>query len=58
VLSARAKTELSADEIGTFWHAPETQWYREQGDSIAELISKGPMIEVIFTGEQETLNTC
>ncbi len=58
VLTARAVTSLASADKRTFWSAPETRWYRERGYSLQELVSDGPMVEVIFTGDFVALNTC
>ena len=36
--------------------APETQWYRDQGFSVQDLVNDSPIVDVFFLDEYEYLN--
>jgi ribosomal protein L28 len=48
-LSARAHPIVDPDDRRTLMSAPETKWYRDQVDSVEELIEGSPIVEVFFT---------
>jgi hypothetical protein len=47
-LSARAVLVVDPQDRRQLMSAPETQWYRDQVDSIEELVESSPIIEVFF----------
>lgn len=47
-LSARAVPIVDPQERRELMSAPETKWYREQGNSIEELVESSPIVEVFF----------
>ncbi|MCA9955107.1 MAG: nitroreductase family deazaflavin-dependent oxidoreductase [Anaerolineales bacterium] len=48
-LSARARFVLNPIERRALFNDPSMTWYREQVESLDELITGSPLIEVIFT---------
>lgn len=50
-LPARVVLIVDPDDRRQLMSAPETQWYRDQVDSIEELVESSPIVEVFF-------NTC
>ncbi len=55
-LPARATVVRDPRLRRVFMTAPETQWYREQGDTVEELIASAPLVEVQFLGDFTPLN--
>lgn len=49
-VSARAVEITDPDDRRYIMSAPATQWYRDQVDSIDELVAHSPMVEVFFNG--------
>lgn len=47
-LSARAVEIVDPDDRKYLMSAPETQWYRDQVDSLDELVNYSPIVEVFF----------
>jgi hypothetical protein len=47
-LPARAVEILDPDDPKNLMSAPETKWYRDQVDSINELVKDSPIVEVFF----------
>jgi len=47
-LHARAVLIVDPDDRRQLMSAPETQWYRDQVDSIEELVEGSPIVEVFF----------
>ncbi|MBN1877990.1 MAG: nitroreductase family deazaflavin-dependent oxidoreductase [Anaerolineae bacterium] len=47
-LPARAVIIVDPEDRRRLMTAPETQWYREQVDSIEDLVENSPIIEVFF----------
>ena len=48
-LPARAVVIVDPDDRRQIMSAPETRWYREQVDSVEELVEHSPIVEVFFT---------
>ena len=48
VLPARAVIVLDPEDRRHLMSAPETKWYRDQVDSIEDLVAGSPMVEVFF----------
>jgi deazaflavin-dependent oxidoreductase (nitroreductase family) len=55
-LSARAIPVRDPEQRRTLMSAPETQWYRDQVDSVEALIERSPVVDVSFTGAFAWLN--
>lgn len=55
-LAARAEPITDPIQRRTIMSAPETQWYRDQVDSIDRLISHSPIVRVHFTGDHASLS--
>ena len=55
-LTARAAPVLDPDDRRAVMTAPQTQWYREQVESVDELVAGSPMVDVVFTGDYAWLN--
>jgi hypothetical protein len=51
-LSARAVIISEPEDRRRLMSAPETQWYRDQVDSIEDLVEGSPIVEVFFTAEK------
>jgi len=49
-LPARAVEIVDPDDRRYLMSAQETKWYRDQVDSIENLVSESPIVEVFFTG--------
>ncbi|MFN2233728.1 MAG: nitroreductase/quinone reductase family protein [Anaerolineales bacterium] len=47
-LPARAEIIVDPQDRRLIMSAPETQWYRDQVDSIDELVAGSPIVEVFF----------
>lgn len=47
-LPARAIEITDPEDRRTIMTSPETQWYRDQVDSIEELVNASPIVEVFF----------
>ncbi len=47
-LSAKAELIVDREDRKQIMNAPETKWYREQGESVEELIVGSPIVEVFF----------
>jgi len=47
-LPATAKLIVDREDRSRIMNAPETKWYREQGESIEALIVGSPIVEVFF----------
>jgi hypothetical protein len=47
-LPAKAIEITDPEDRRTIMTSPETQWYRDQVDSIEELVSASPIVEVFF----------
>ncbi|MBW6472359.1 MAG: nitroreductase family deazaflavin-dependent oxidoreductase [Anaerolineaceae bacterium] len=50
-LPATAVEIVDREDRRYLMSAPETKWYRDQVDSIDELVDKSPIIEVFFRGK-------
>ena len=55
-LTARATEVIDVEDRRRIMTAPETEWYRQQGCSIDDLVHHAPIVEVHFTGEFASLN--
>ncbi len=55
-LPARATPVGDVAQRRALMSAPETQWYRDQVDSVDDLIQHSPIVDVRFTGEYSWLN--
>lgn len=55
-LTARASEITNPAQRRHIMSAQETAWYRDQGNSVEELVRASPIVEVLFTGEYESLN--
>ena len=55
-LTARAMPVLEEGERRALMSAPETQWYRNEVDSVEDLVRHSPIVDVRFTGEYSWLN--
>jgi MinD-like ATPase involved in chromosome partitioning or flagellar assembly len=51
-LPARAVVISDPDDRRRIMSAPETQWYRDQVDSVDELVAGSPIVEVFFTPDE------
>ncbi len=51
VLPARAILVRDTATRTAVMTAPQTQWYREQGHDLEDLIANAPLVEVRFSGE-------
>jgi hypothetical protein len=49
-LAATAVPITDQDDRRYIMNAPETQWYRDQVDSVEDLVSGSPIVEVFFKG--------
>ena len=49
-LTARAHLVRDRDERRRLMSAPETQWYRDQVDSVEQLVDDSPIVRIEFTG--------
>lgn len=49
-LPATAVEIVDSEDRRYLMSAPETQWYRDQVDSIDELVKYSPIVEVFFSG--------
>ena len=47
-LPARAEIIVDPDDRRQLMSAPETKWYRDQVDSIEDLVAGSPIVEVFF----------
>jgi hypothetical protein len=56
VLPAKASEVTDPDDRRRIMSAPETQWYRDQGFTLQELVDHSPIVEVTFLGEYSYLN--
>ncbi|MBN1875057.1 MAG: nitroreductase family deazaflavin-dependent oxidoreductase [Anaerolineae bacterium] len=50
-LPARAKIIVDPEDRRRLMTAPETQWYRDQVDSVEDLVESSPIVEVFFVEE-------
>jgi hypothetical protein len=55
-LPARATPVSDVSQRRALMSAPETQWYRDQVDSVEDLVRHSPIVDVRFTGEYDWLN--
>lgn len=55
-LTANATAVTEMDDRWALMVAPQTQWYRDQVDSVEHLVREGPIVEVTFTGAYVWLN--
>lgn len=55
-LPARAVEVTDPADRRRIMSAPETQWYRDQGFSLQDLVNDSPIIDVFFLDEYEYLN--
>lgn len=55
-LTARATPVLEEGERRALMSASETQWYRDEVDSVEDLVRHSPIVDVRFTGEYSWLN--
>ncbi len=55
-LPARATVVRDAEDRRRLMTAPATRWYREQGDTLDELVADAPIVDVEFLGEYSVLN--
>ncbi len=55
-LTARAIPVLEAGERRALMSSPETHWYREQVESVDDLVRHSPIVDVRFTGDFVWLN--
>lgn len=55
-LTARAYVVRDKDERRRLMSASETQWYRDQVDSVEQLVEDSPIVKVEFAGEFEEIN--
>jgi len=55
-LPALARVVRDADERRRLMTAPATSWYREQGDTLEELLEDAPIVAVEFLGDYAALN--
>lgn len=53
-LPARAVEIVDPEDRGYLMSAPATQWYRDQVDSVDDLVKYSPIVEVFFTEFNET----
>lgn len=53
-LPARAVEIVDPEDRRTLMSAPETHWYRDQGNTVEDLVAGSPIVEVFFQ-EQEFL---
>jgi hypothetical protein len=53
-LPARAVIIVDPDDRRRLMIAPETQWYRDQVDSVEDLVEGSPIVEVFFDEDGET----
>jgi hypothetical protein len=56
-LTARAVPVRNPAERRALMTARETAWYRDQVSSVDELVAGSPIVDVIFTGAFEALNS-
>ena len=47
-LRARAVVITNPEDRRILMSAPETQWYRDQVDSVEDLIEGSPIVEIFF----------
>ncbi|MEM7344645.1 MAG: nitroreductase/quinone reductase family protein [Chloroflexota bacterium] len=47
-LRARAVPIVDPEDRRRLMTAPETRWYREQGNTIEEIVEYSPIVEVVF----------
>ncbi|MEA3511348.1 MAG: hypothetical protein U9R51_07940 [Actinomycetota bacterium] len=55
-LPARATPVGDVVQRRALMSAPETQWYRDEVDSVDDLVEHSPIVDVMFTGEYGWLN--
>jgi hypothetical protein len=55
-LSARAVEIVDPEDRRDLMSAPETKWYRDQGNSIEDLVTGSPIVEVFFEDFSHKLN--
>jgi len=55
-IPADARVVTDPEERRDIMTAPETAWYREQNDTVDQLVAHAPIVEVRFTGEYASLN--
>ena len=55
-LTARGTPVRDPVERRALMLAPQTRWYREQGDSVEDLVEHSPIVDVRFTGDAAWLN--
>ncbi len=55
-LTARAMPVRDVEDRWSLMLAPETQWYRDQVNSVERLVDDGPIVDVTFTGTHAWLN--
>jgi hypothetical protein len=56
-LPARATPVSDPSQRRALMSAPETEWYRDQVDSVEDLVRHSPIVAVLFTGEYDWLNS-
>jgi hypothetical protein len=56
-LPARAAPVTDVEQRRALMSAPETEWYRDQVDSVEDLVWHSPIVAVLFTGEYDWLNS-
>lgn len=56
-LPARAIPVIDLSDRRKIMSATATRWYREQGYSVDELVAGSPIVDVVFLGEYQYLNT-
>jgi len=49
-LRARAVVIVDPEDRRRLMSAPEAQWYRDQVDSVEDLVEGSPIVEVFFEG--------
>jgi len=55
-LPARARVVRDPEERRQLMTAPATRWYRDQGDTLEELLASAPIVAVEFLGDYAGLN--
>ena len=56
MLLASAEIVVDRDERMRIMTAPQTQWYRDQVDSVTQLVDGSPIVRVRFSDPYEALN--
>lgn len=55
-IPAKAIEVTDPEERRWIMSAPQTQWYREQGFTVQDLVDGSPIVDVIFLGAHASLN--